>query len=153
MKTKIAKILTVLTASILSLSISAQVAAKGKEPASKKEPEAKKESTSKKGQSNPTEPKRIDLGSKLQNMHLHDGLNLVHSDDGVKLMAQARNNKVMGWSATDERGNKLPTKVQEQSTTAGGTVIITVTKNAKGSSKVQFHEFTISKQVDSASPR
>jgi hypothetical protein len=142
MKTKIANILAMLTASMLSLSIAAQVAAKGKEPASKKEPESQKESISKKGQSNPTETKRIDLGSKLQNMHLHNGLNLVHSDNGVKLMAQARNNKVVGWSATDETGNKLPTKVQQQSTTTGGPVTITVAKKAKGSDKVvQFVEF------------
>jgi type VI protein secretion system component Hcp len=68
-------------------------------------------------------------------------------------MAQARNNKVVGWSATDERGNKLPTKVHEQSTSAGGTVVvITVTKTAKGSGKVQVHDITITKQVDKASP-
>lgn len=134
MKTKIANMLAVLTASMLSLSIVEQVAAKGKEPASKKE------SISKKGQSSLTETKRIELGSKLQNMHLHNGLNLVHSDDGVKLMAQARNNQVVGWRATDEKGNELPTKVQKQSTTAGGTVIITVTKKAKGSDKEQFLE-------------
>jgi hypothetical protein len=48
-------------------------------------------------------------------MHLHDGLNLVHSGDGVKLMAEARNNKIVGWSATDDKGNKLPTTVKKDS--------------------------------------
>jgi type VI protein secretion system component Hcp len=163
MKPKYAKTLAVLTASLLSLSIAAQVAADTKKPVPKPTPKAtsdiKGESVNKdhndwvEAQSKSKKPKRIDLGSKLQSMHLHDGLNLVHSGDGVKLMAQARNNKVVGWSATDERGNKLPTKVQEQSTTAGGTVVVitVISKDAKGSGRVQVNEIHVTKKMDKAS--
>src|SRR5262249_37719769 len=72
-------------------------------------------STPKKKQSSRATTNQIDLRSKLANMHLHDGLNLVHSGDGVKLIAEARNNKIVGWSATDDKGNKLPTTVEKDS--------------------------------------
>ncbi len=123
MKTKCAKTLAVLTASLLSLSVAGQAAAKEKESKPKQEPTPKQESTPKKKQSSPTRTtNQIDLRSKLASMHLHDGLNLVHSGDGVKLMAEARNNKIVGWSATDDKGNKLPTTVKKDS--AGQKIII-----------------------------
>ena len=125
MKTKRTKTLAVLTASLLSLSVAGQAAndikignqsqfsQNGANP--KQKPTPKQESTPKKKQSSPTRTNQIDLRSKLASMHLHDGLNLVHSGDGVKLMAEARNNKIVGWSATDDKGNKLPTTVEKDS--------------------------------------
>jgi hypothetical protein len=119
------KTLAVLTASLLSLSVVGQAAANdikignrsnfsnGKESKPKQEPTPRQESTPKKKQSSPARTNEIDLRSKLASMHLHDGLNLVPSGDGVKLMAQAQNNKIVGWSATDDKGNKLRTTVEK----------------------------------------
>ena len=152
--------LAVLTASLLSLSVAGQAAAKEKESKSKKEPAGtsgdaadgvvndikignrsqfsqttrkanrdilpmstgvpilptQQASTLKKKQSSPTTTtNQIDLRSKIASTRLHDGLNRVHSGDGVKLMAEARNNKIVGWSATDDKGNKLPTTVEKDS--------------------------------------
>jgi hypothetical protein len=115
MKIKCAKTLAVLTASLLSLSVAGEAAAKDKESKPKHEPTPKQESTPQKKQSSPARTNQIDLRSKLASMHLHDGLNLVHSGDGVKLMTEARNNKIVGWSATDDKGNKLPTTVKKDS--------------------------------------
>src|SRR5439155_7646957 len=115
MKTKCAKTLAVLTATLLSLSVAGQAAendikignrSQFSQTARKQESTPKKKPSS--GRTN-----QIDLRSKLASMHLHDGLNLVHSGDGVKLMAEARNNKIVGWSATDDKGNKLPTTVEK----------------------------------------
>jgi len=151
--------LAVLTASLLSLSVAGQAAAKEKESKSKKEPAGtsgdaadgvvndikignrsqfsqttrkanrdilpmstgvpilptQQESTPKKKQSSPARTNQIDLRSKVATMHLHDGPNLVHSGDGVKLTAETRNKKIVGWSATDDKGNKLPTTVEKDS--------------------------------------
>ena len=119
MKTKCAKTLAVLTASLLSLSVAGQAAANDIKIGNRSQfsqTTRKQESTPKKKQSSPTRTtNQIDLRSKLASMHLHDGLNLVHSGDGVKLMAEARNNKIVGWSATDDKGNKLPTTVEKDS--------------------------------------
>ena len=125
MKTKCAKTVAMLTASLLSLSVAGQAATndikignrsqltQARESKPKQEPTPKQESTPKKKQSSPARTKQIDLRTKVASMHLHDGLNLVHSGDGVKLMAEARNNKIVGWSATDDKGNKLPTTVEK----------------------------------------
>jgi hypothetical protein len=119
--------LAVLTGSLLSLSVAGQAAAndikignrsqfsQGKDSKPKQEPTPKQESTPKKKQSSHASTNQIDLRSKLASMPLHDGLNLVHSGNGVKLMAQARNNKIVGWSATDDKGNQLPTTVEKDS--------------------------------------
>ena len=127
MKTKCAKTVAMLTASLLSLSVAGQAATndikignrsqftQARESKPKQEPTPKQESTPKKKQSSPARTNQIDLRSKLASMHLHDELNLVHSGDGVKLMAEARNNKIVGWSATDDKGNKLPTTVEKDS--------------------------------------
>ena len=128
MKTKCAKTVAMLTASLLSLSVAGQAATndikignrsqftQARESKPKQEPTPKQESTPKKKQSSPTRTtNQIDLQSKLASTHLHDGLNLVHSGNGVKLMAEARNNKIVGWSATDDKGNKLPTTVKKDS--------------------------------------
>jgi len=117
MKTKCANTLAVLTASLLSLSVAGQANdIKIGNRSQFSQTTRKQESTPKKKQSSPTRTtNQIDLRSKLASMHLHDGLNLVHSGDGVKLMAEARNNKIVGWSATDDKGNKLPTTVEKDS--------------------------------------
>jgi hypothetical protein len=121
MKTKCAKTLAVLTASLLSLSVAGQAAANDIKIGNRsnfsqgKESKPKQESTPKKKQSSHASTNQIDLRSKLASMPLHDGLNLVHSGDGVKLMAQARNNKIVVWSATDDKGNQLPTTVEKDS--------------------------------------
>jgi len=117
MKTKCANTLAVLTASLLSLSVAGQANdIKIGNQSQFSQTTRKQESTPKKKQSSPTRTtNQIDLRSKLASMHLHDGLNLVHSGDGVKLMAEARNNKIVGWSATDDKGNKLPTTVEKDS--------------------------------------
>ena len=148
MKIKCAKTLAVLIASLLSLSVAGQAAAndikignrsqfsQGKESKPKQEPTPKQESTPKKKQSSPTRTNQIDLRSKLASMHLHDGLNLVHSGDGVKLMAEARNNKIVGWSATDDKGNKLPTTVKKDS--AGQKIIIVPGRSFSRPQRVAF---------------
>ena len=119
MKTKCANTLAVLTASLLSLSVAGQAAANDIKIGNRSQfvqTTRKQESTPKKKQSSPARTtNQIDLRSKVASMHLHDGLNLVHSGDGVKLMAEARNNKIVGWSATDDKGNKLPTTVEKDS--------------------------------------
>ena len=117
MKTKCANTLAVLTASLLSLSVAGQANdIKIGNQSQFSQTTRKQESTPKKKQSSPTRTtNQIDLRSKVASMHLHDGLNLVHSGDGVKLMAEARNNKIVGWSATDDKGNKLPTTVEKDS--------------------------------------
>jgi|SRR5437016_1563464 len=119
MKTKCANTLAVLTASLLSLSVAGQAAANDIKIGNRSQfvqTTRKQESTPKKKQSSPARTtNQIDLRSKVAGMHLHDGLNLVHSGDGVKLMAEARNNKIVGWSATDDKGNKLPTTVEKDS--------------------------------------
>lgn len=119
MKTKSAKTLAVLTASVLSLSVAEQAAANDIKIGNQSQfsqTTRKQESTPKKKQSSPTRTtNQIDVRNKLASMRLHDGLNLVHSGDGVKLMAEARNNKIVGWSATDDKGNKLPTTVEKDS--------------------------------------
>ena len=115
MKTKCAKTLAVLTASLLSLSVAGQAAENDIKIGNQSQfsqTTRKQESTPKKKQSS-ARTNQINLRSKLASMHLHDGLNLVHSGDGVKLMAEARNNKIVGWSATDDKGNKLPTTVEK----------------------------------------
>ena len=117
MKTKCANTLAVLTASLLSLSVAGQAAENDIKIGNRSQfsqTARKQESTPKKKQSS-ARTNQIDLRSKLASMHLHDGLNLVHSGDGVKLMAEARNNKIVGWSATDDKGNKLPTTVEKDS--------------------------------------
>src|SRR5439155_17973206 len=117
MKTKCAKTLAVLTATLLSLSVAGQAAENDIKIGNRSQfsqTTRKQESTPKKKQSS-ARTNQIDLRSKLASMHLHDGLNLVHSGDGVKLMAEARNNKIVGWSATDDKGNKLPTTVEKDS--------------------------------------
>ena len=117
MKTKCANTLAVLTASLLSLSVAGQANdIKIGNRSQFSQTTRKQESTPKKKQSSPTRTtNQIDLRSKVASMHLHDGLNLVHSGDGVKLRAEARNNKIVGWSATDDKGNKLPTTVEKDS--------------------------------------
>ena len=117
MKTKCANTLAVLTASLLSLSVAGQANdIKIGNQSQFSQTTRKQESTPKKKQSSPARTtNQIDLRSKVAGMHLHDGLNLVHSGDGVKLMAEARNNKIVGWSATDDKGNKLPTTVEKDS--------------------------------------
>ena len=119
MKTKCANTLAVLTASLLSLSVAGQAPVNDIKIGNRSQfvqTTRKQESTPKKKQSSPTRTtNQIDLRSKLASMHLHDGLNLVHSGDGVKLRAEARNNKIVGWSATDDKGNKLPTTVEKDS--------------------------------------
>jgi hypothetical protein len=115
MKTKCAKALAVLTAGLLGLSAAGHAAAKDKGSRPKQEPTTKQESTPKKKQFSPAKTRDIGLQSKLASMRLHDGPNLVYSGDGVKLMAEARNNKIVGWSATDDKGNKLSTTVQKDS--------------------------------------
>jgi len=117
MKTKCANTLAVLTASLLSLSVAGQANdIKIGNQSQFSQTTRKQESTPKKKQSSPARTtNQIDLRSKVASMHLHDGLNLVHSGDGVKLMAEARNNKIVGWSATDDKGNKLPTTVEKDS--------------------------------------
>ena len=117
MKTKCAKTLAVLTASLLSLSVAGQAAENDIKIGNQSQfsqTARKQKSTPKKKQSS-ARTNQIDLQSKLASMHLHDGLNLVHSGDGVKLRAEARNNKIVGWSATDDKGNKLPTTVEKDS--------------------------------------
>jgi hypothetical protein len=118
-KTKCAKTLAVLTASLLSLSVAGQAAANDIKIGNQSQfsqTTGKQESTPKKKQSSPTRTtNQIDLRSEVAGMHFQDGLNLVHAGDGVKLMAQARNNKIVGWSATDDKGNKLPTTVEKDS--------------------------------------
>src|SRR5438876_11881306 len=120
MKTKCAKTLAVLTASLLSLSVAGQAAENDIKIGNRSQfsqTTPKKESTPKKKQSSPARTtNQIDLRSKMASMHLHDGQNLVHSGDGVKLMAEARNNKIVGWSATDDKGNKLPTTIEKDNT-------------------------------------
>jgi hypothetical protein len=119
--------LAALTASLLSLSVAGQAAAKDKDSKPKHEPTPEQESTPKKKQSSPTgKTNQIDLRNKMAGMHVHDGLNLVHSGDGVKLMAEARNNKIVGWSATDDKGNKLPTTVEMGTTVTVNGVTITI---------------------------
>jgi hypothetical protein len=116
MKTKCAKRLAVLTASLLSLSVAGQAAENDIKIGNRSQfsqNTRKQESTPKKKQSSPARTNQIDLQSKVASTHLHDGLNLVHSGNGVKLMAEARNNKIVGWSATDDKGNKLPTTVEK----------------------------------------
>jgi len=119
MKTKCAKTLAVLTASLLSLSVAGQAAENDVKIGNRSQfsqTTQKQESTPRKKQSSPTRTtNQIDLRSRVASMHLHDGLNLVHSEDGVKLMAEARNNKIVGWSATDDKGNRLPTTVKKDS--------------------------------------
>ena len=119
MKTKCAKTLAALTASLLSLSVAGQAAENDIKIGNRSQfsqTTRKQESTPKKKQSSPTRTtNQIDLRSKVASTHLHDGLNLVHSGDGVKLMAEARNNKIVSWSATDDKGNKLPTTVEKDS--------------------------------------
>ena len=116
MKIKCAKTLAVLTASLLSLSVAGQAAANDIKIGNRSQfVQHQQESTPKKKQSSPARTNQIDLRSKVATMHLHDGLNLVHSGEGVKLMAEARNNKIVGWSATDDKGNKLPTTVEKDS--------------------------------------
>ena len=118
MKAKCAKTLAVLTASLLSLSVAGQAAANDIKIGNRSQfsHKQKQESPPKKKQSSTTKTtNQIDLQSKLASTHLHDGLNVVHSGDGVKLMAEARNNKIVGWSATDDKGNKLPTTVEKDS--------------------------------------
>jgi hypothetical protein len=117
MKTKCAKTLAVLTASLLSLSVAGQAAENDIKIGNRSQfsQTTKQESTPKKKQSSPAKTRDIGLQSKLASMRLHDGPNLVYSGDGVKLMAEARNNKIVGWSATDDKGNKLSTTVQKDS--------------------------------------
>lgn len=45
-------------------------------------------------------PRNIDLRSKMKNMRLKDGDNVVHRQGGTTLIAQARAGKVMNWKAT-----------------------------------------------------
>ena len=121
MKTKCAKTVAMLTASLLSLSVAGQAATNDIKIGNRsqftqaRESKPKQESTPKKKQSSPARTNQIDLQSKVASTHLHDGLNLVHSGDGVKLLAEARNNKIVGWSATDDKGNKLPTTLEKDS--------------------------------------
>jgi type VI protein secretion system component Hcp len=81
-------------------------------------------------------------------------------------MAESHNNSVTGWNATDEAGHKLPTTVRERSTASGPEQVITiqdkahhrelemvVTKDAKSKRKITFKPFTITKQLDKASPQ
>src|SRR5207249_469971 len=119
MKTKCANTLAVLTASLLSLSVAGQAPVNDIKIGNRSQfvqTARKQESTPKKKQSSPTRTtNQIDLRSKLASMHLHDGLNLVHSGDGVKWMAERRNNKIVGWSARNDKGKKLPTTVEKDS--------------------------------------
>jgi hypothetical protein len=108
----------VLTASLLSLSVAGEAATNDIKIGNRSQfsqTKPKQESKPKKKRSSAARTNQIDLRSKLASTHLHDGRNLVHSGDGVKLMAEARNNKIVGWSATDDKGNKLPTTVEKDS--------------------------------------
>jgi hypothetical protein len=106
----------VLTAILLSLNVAGQAAANDIKIGNRSQfVQHQQESTPKKKQSSRARTNQIDLRSKVASMHLHDGLNLVHSGEGVKLMAQVQNNKIVGWSATDDKGNKLPTTVEKDS--------------------------------------
>ncbi len=128
MNTNRTKILSLAIASFVTLGLAAHLAAKDpganpkKMPTSKPEPTLTPKPTAspkptatpapRNEQSIAVETKRIDLVSKLKTMHLHDGQNLVHEGDGVKLMAESRNNKIVRWSATDEKGHKLTTEMR-----------------------------------------
>ncbi|MEY2563240.1 MAG: hypothetical protein QOH88_1433 [Verrucomicrobiota bacterium] len=126
--------------------------------------------------STPPKSKSLDSHSELSadphfkeaihlSMQLRDGANLVQSRDGVKLTALSRSNSVTGWTATDEAGHKLPTKVQERSTSAGPEQVITiedkahhrvletvVTTEDRSARKIRFKPFVITKKIDKASP-
>jgi hypothetical protein len=174
----------VLIAIILSLGISGRACAEPKKPVPKPTPKlnldgVKGESTDDKHKdsielqsksptpkpSAPPKSKSLESRSQLQSMQLRDGANLVQSRDGVKLTAQSHNNSVTGWTATDEAGHKLPTKVQERSTASGPEQVITiedeahhrkletvVTTEDQSARKIHFKPFVITKKIDKASP-
>ena len=184
MKINMSRKAAALMAILLCLGVAAKVAADPKKPVPKPTPKPtsgiKGESIDDKHKdtievqsmppapkpSTPPKSKTLDSHSPLQSMQLRDGANLVQSRDGVKLTAQSRNNSVTGWSATDEAGHELPTKVKERSTPAGPEQVITiqdkahhreiemvVTKKDKGAGKISFKPFSITKHVDTSTPR
>jgi hypothetical protein len=52
----------------------------------------------------------IDLRSRMKQMKLKEGPNLVYTGDGFKLTAEVKGGKVARWTATDNNGRPLPTK-------------------------------------------
>ena len=114
----------------------------------------------------PSKSKSVESHSQSQSIQLHDGANVIQSRDGVKLTAQSDNHSVTRWSATDEAGHKLPTKVQQRSTSSGLEQVITiqdtahhreletvVTTENQSARKIHFRPFLITKKIDKASFR
>src|SRR5476651_1945757 len=59
----------------------------------------------------PTKPARpphlTDLRAKIAQMKLKEGNNVIHTEGGVKLMAEVKGGKVVGYNATDANGKAL----------------------------------------------
>lgn len=66
---------------------------------------AKEKST---GPTKPTPPPHLtDLRAKIAQMKLKEGTNVIHSEAGVKIMAEVKGGKVIGYNATDGNGKAL----------------------------------------------
>jgi hypothetical protein len=75
-------------------------------------PTATPTSTAAKGKSTgPTKPAPpphvTDLSAKIAQMKLKEGNNVIHTEGGVKLMAEVKGGKVVGYGATDANGKAL----------------------------------------------
>ena len=68
---------------------------------------AKEKST---GPTKPTPPPHLtDLRAKIAQMKLKEGNNVIHTEAGVKIMAEVKGGKVIGYNATDGNGKALTT--------------------------------------------
>lgn len=54
--------------------------------------------------------KNVDLRSAMKKMKLKEGSNVVHSERGMKLIAEVKDGKVIEWKATNSTGTAIPMK-------------------------------------------
>ena len=60
------------------------------------------------GPTKPAPPPHVtDLRAKIAQMKLKEGTNVIHTEAGVKLMAEVKGGKVVGYNATDVNGKAL----------------------------------------------
>ncbi len=52
-----------------------------------------------------------DLRTKMEHMKLAEGDNVVHTENGVKIVAEVKDGKVTNWKAVDKEGKPVPGEI------------------------------------------
>lgn len=98
-----------LVAAVLLVAASANGKTKGNQ--GNPSPSPSPSNSKKHEQSTPMKNKAVDLRTTIDRMKLKDGVNVVHSENGANVIAEAKGGQVTGWKVTDAKGKPLPSHI------------------------------------------